>query len=106
MYFFFAVSPVGLSVASVSLGGYAFDYAGVGSTSGMWGPGFLSVPIDRSFGVHTVDFTFVPPTAPQPLEIVIELLPGIEAMAFTGISLAAAPPHIDPGPVFDPGASG
>jgi hypothetical protein len=109
MYFFFAVPPVGLSVASISLGGYAFEQTQglvLLRAYGTQGPGFLSVPVGRSFGVHTVDFTFVPPAAPQPLEIVIELLPGIEAMAFTGISLAAARPDIDPGPVLDPGASG
>jgi hypothetical protein len=53
-----------------------------------------------------VDFMFVPPAAPQFLEIVMEFLPGIEPMAFTEIALAAAPPHIDPKPVLDPGSSG
>jgi hypothetical protein len=73
---------------------------------GTQGPGFLSVPVDGSFGVHTVDFMFVPPAAPEYLEIVMEFLPGIEAMAFTEIALAAAPPHIDPEPVLDAGSSG
>ena len=49
---------------------------------------------------------FVPPAAPEYLEIVVEFLPGIEAMAFTEIALAAAPPHIDPEPVLDSGSSG
>ena len=53
-----------------------------------------------------MDFVFVPPAAPQYLEIVMEFLPGIEAMAFSEIALAAAPPHIDPEPVLDPGSCG
>jgi hypothetical protein len=73
---------------------------------GTQGLGFLSVPVHGPFGVHTVDFMFVPPAAPQFLEIVMEFLPGIEPMAFTEIALAAAPPHIDPKPVLDPGSSG
>jgi hypothetical protein len=109
MYFFFAVAPVGLSLASITLGGNAFE--GVQSrvmlrAYGTQGPGSLSVPVDRAFGVHTVDFTFVSPAAPQPLEIVMELGKGIEAMAFMEISLAEAPPVVDPGPAIDPGGSG
>src|SRR5215218_7387955 len=74
MYFFFAGPPVGLTLASISLGGYAFENT-QGSVSliayGTQGPGFLSIPVQRTFGVHTVDFTFVPPAPPQPLEIVM-----------------------------------
>jgi hypothetical protein len=51
-----------------------------------------------------VDFVFVPPAPPQYLDFVMEFLPWIEAIAFTGIALAAAPPHIDPEPVLDPGS--
>jgi hypothetical protein len=109
LYVFFAVAPAGLSLASISLDGYAFEGAHgliLLRAYGTQGHGFLSVPVDRSFGVHTVDFTFVPPAAPQPLEIVMELTPGIEDMLFTGISLAAAPIVVDPGPVFDPDGPG
>jgi hypothetical protein len=62
--------------------------------------------VHRAFGVHTVDFTFVPPAPPQYLEIVMELLPGIQEFAFMGISLGSEPPVVHPGPVFDPGDSG
>lgn len=54
----------------------------------------------------TEDFTFVPPAAPQHLDIVMLFGEGIEEMAFTGISLAAEPPWVDPGPIIGPVDSG
>jgi hypothetical protein len=102
----FTAPPVGRSVASVSLAGLAFQ-----NTRGFLnfnaiqaeGPPFgnFTIPIDRTFGEQTVDFTFVPPAPPNALDIVITLYPGIEFMEFTAISLAQEPPWVEPGPLID-----
>jgi hypothetical protein len=101
MWFFFRVPPAGRSVVSIVLSGHSFENA-TGSVFlhvfGTEGPGFISVPVDGSFGQHTVDFTFVPPAAPEPLEIIMEYSELIEEMAFTGVSLGPEPLWIEPEP--------
>lgn len=104
--FRFDQPPVGRTVASITLYGYAYENTqsqvrliAYGTTQGQ---SYLSVPVDRTFGaaVHTVDFTFLPADPPEyGLDIVMGLEPGIEEMAFAGISLGAEPPWIGPGPI-------
>jgi hypothetical protein len=98
MRFFFALSPDRRAVASISLSGHAFEHT-VGHIllNAHWTQASATVPIDGNFGTHTVDFTFLPPAPPQPTEIVMGLLAGIEILTFTGISFGAAPLEIDPG---------
>jgi hypothetical protein len=92
--------PLGRSVASISLSGNSFEGAqGFVSlvANPIQTPHEVLVPVDGSFGQHTVDFMFVTVadpqsvTAAQPVHITMRFLPGIERIAFTGISLAAAP---------------
>jgi hypothetical protein len=105
MFFFFAVPPVGPSVASISL--YAQPWHGDGGdvhlrASGPEGPVTeVFVPIDPGYGEHVVDFTFVSPAAPQPLDIVMDVHPGVRYMGFKEISLAAQPPWVEPGPLIE-----
>jgi hypothetical protein len=60
-------------------------------------PNTVTVPVDGTFGAHTVDFTFVTPQAS--LDIVVGLLPGIEMLAFNGVTFGPAPLVLDPGVV-------
>jgi hypothetical protein len=92
-------------VASISLEGQAFPqtrgfvHVEVFGTDGLES---FSVPVDRPWGAHSLDFTFVwPVSPPYPLEIVMRLQPGIESMNFTGISVMAEPPWVGPGPGID-----
>jgi hypothetical protein len=104
MQFSFAVPPVGRTVASVTLRGHAYENA-QGKVRFIayvpTGPGQFEVPVDGSFGHHTVDFTFVSPPAPDRLDILMGFWEGIEEMAFAGISVGAEPPWIEPEPPID-----
>ena len=58
-------------------------------------PNPVSIPVDAAFGHHTVDLTFVPPQ--RSIDITMILLPGIEQLAFTGMTFGAAPLIAQPG---------
>ena len=50
-------------------------------------PNPVSIPVDAAFGHHTVDLVFVPPQ--RSIDITMILLPGIEQLAFTGMTFGA-----------------
>jgi hypothetical protein len=84
MRFFFAVSPERRALASISLSGHAFEGAvGHIRLDAHWTSTFMQLPIDSNFGAPTVDFTFPSPRPPQPSEIVMGLMAGIEVLTFT-----------------------
>jgi hypothetical protein len=96
LLFSFSATPDRRSVASLSLSGHSFTgTVGHVLIQAQLIPSPVYVPIDAAFGAHTVDFTFVPPQ--RTLQIVVALLPGIELLTFTGVSLAAEPLVLDPG---------
>jgi len=98
--FSFTSVPVGQrSVTSMSFSGHPF----AGTTGHLLlqaqlVPNTVTVPVDGTFGAHTVDFTFVTPQSS--LDVVRGLLPGIELLAFTRVTFGPAPLVLDPGGAF------
>jgi len=92
----FPSSPIGRSVASLSLSGHAYENTQGHLYLSALGTGTsVYVPVGSSFGEHALDFTFV--SSGSPIEIVVALLVGVKFMAFTGISFMPARPERAPG---------
>ena len=86
------------SVASLALTGHSVaGTVGHVQIQAQLVPSPVVVPVDASFGVHTVDFTFVPPQGS--VEIVVALFGGIEVLTFNGMTFGPAPLVLDPGVV-------
>jgi hypothetical protein len=84
------------SVASLALTGHSVaGTVGHVQIQAQLVPTPVVVPVDASFGVHTVDFTFVPPQGS--VEIVVALFGGIEVLTFNGMTFGPAPLVLDPG---------
>jgi len=96
LYLPFSQTPEGRALASFSFSGSSFAGA-TGSLrfSMQLIPNAVSIPVDAAFGHHTVDLTFVPPQ--RSIDITMILLPGIEQLAFTGMTFGAAPLIAQPG---------
>lgn len=99
MTFDFLVAPHGRMLASLSLSGYSFDgtvgYLVLQATGTQ---ASVSVPVDSTFGAHTVDFLFGPYEEPREPEILMMLQPGIKLLRFNAISFASAPPVVEGSP--------
>jgi hypothetical protein len=84
------------SVVSLALTGHSFaGTVGHVQIQAQLVPTPVVVPVDASFGAHTVDFTFVPPQAS--VDIVVALFGGIEMLTFNGMTFGPAPLILDPG---------
>jgi hypothetical protein len=98
MRFYFAESPHGRSVVSLSLRGKAWP----GTTGHVLvrvpsAPAPVRVPIAETFAAHSVDVTFFPASG-WPTEVLMSIEAGVELLTFSSISFRGPPP-----PAFDPG---
>jgi hypothetical protein len=83
------------SVASLALTGHSFaGTVGHIQIQAQLVPTPVVVPVDASFGAHTVDVTFVPPQGS--VEIVVALLGGVEVLTFNGMTFGPAPLVLEP----------
>ena len=88
-FFSFAEPPDRRSLASISLAAVGQGHLRVSATG--IAPG-IEVPVDATFGTHTVDLIFVPPPDVSPTVIMLDLFEGIEWLVFRAISFGAAEP--------------
>jgi len=97
MIFDFAMAPWGRALATLALVGSSYDgTAGNVYLSATWTQTEVWVPVDSSFGMHTVDFTFGPPQGTDAAEIVMACDAGIQHLEFHALTLASAPPVLAP----------
>jgi hypothetical protein len=97
MRFYFAESPRGRSVVSLSLRAKAWS----GTTGHVLvrvpsAPAPTRIPIAETFAAHLVDVTFFPASG-WPTEVLMSIEAGVELLAFSSISFRGPPP-----PAFDP----
>ena len=91
-----AQTPYGRALASFALAGNSFAGAtGHLLFSMQLIPNTVTIPVDASFGHHTVDLTFMPPQ--RSIDISMGLVAGIEHLEFHGMTFGPAPLIADPG---------
>jgi hypothetical protein len=87
------LAPSGRLLASISLSGHSLQSTAgsISLTASDW-PDSVNVPVDSTFGSHTVDFMFGPYPAPTEPVVGFSLLPGIEILTFSAFGFGSAPP--------------
>ena len=92
----FAQSPDRRSVVSILLSGAPWPgMVGHVSLRETQSAGSVTIPIAALFAAHTIDLTFVP-LGGRLADVLMQLEPGIQMLAFTAISFAAVPPVSTP----------